>query len=656
MLSHNNRQLLTAKLRNRHQHFALRKLTVGVASVLVGLTFMGFTAHADTTQAASTQQPQSVEVSQPVSQAPQSSAVSTSSAATSDTQASVSTTSGSVTATKAALYGNDQVAPQYTDNSNRGSLDQMQVQGSQLQVSGWHATNQSVSQPTHMIILYDQSQNRELARKTVNRVWRNDVAQAYPGIENANQSGFSTSFNVMPEFANDNIQVVSRWTGSMDGNSDFTDYWFPARRIFTDNANRANLDSATATNGQLTISGWHATNQSIGKNYHYIIVWDQNLGHEVARQLVTTGQSRNDVAQAFPGIYNANNSGFKVSFNISSAINNDNLQFISRWTDDPAGNGNATDYWFGEFNLDHGNYANLDNFSTDKNGINVAGWHASNQAYGKNYHYIILLDNTTGKEIARQMVSGSRQDVANVYPTISNAINSGFNYRFNLYLPNYYGHQLQLVSRWTNDYAGNGANTTDYWFAPQNIADPANGWGDGVGHLDGMTVYHRYDYGMGNADSTIINFTGWWATNSNLQKSAMVLFDNTNGQKYAIKSAGLAQDSDGNGEINGDETLQNSSNYRSDVYNVYGNQYGSNALYSGFNTNISFDSFNYGDDYTLGVYRYNPYIHQRVVHYFHLGNINLSDAHGITYEQATNDFPNLYAADTDYNVISGIIG
>lgn len=51
MVSKNNKQLYTNKLQQQKQRFGIRKLTVGVASVLLGTTiFMGNqVAHADTT-------------------------------------------------------------------------------------------------------------------------------------------------------------------------------------------------------------------------------------------------------------------------------------------------------------------------------------------------------------------------------------------------------------------------------------------------------------------------------------------------------------------------------------------------------------------------------------------------------------------------------
>ncbi|MFX7844841.1 hypothetical protein ABTK14_21565, partial [Acinetobacter baumannii] len=89
-------------------------------------------------------------------------------------------------------------------------------------------------------------------------VSRPDVANAYSTVANAVNSGFSVKFNLTPQFFNDNIQFISRWTDDAAGNGNAVDYWFkPMNRT-----NRANLDSVTLSNGQVKVAGWHATDLS----------------------------------------------------------------------------------------------------------------------------------------------------------------------------------------------------------------------------------------------------------------------------------------------------------------------------------------------------------------------------------------------------------
>ena len=54
MLSNNNKAEFIRKQQPTKQRFAIKKLSVGVASVLIGLTFMGLNASADANQTTTT--------------------------------------------------------------------------------------------------------------------------------------------------------------------------------------------------------------------------------------------------------------------------------------------------------------------------------------------------------------------------------------------------------------------------------------------------------------------------------------------------------------------------------------------------------------------------------------------------------------------------
>lgn len=55
-----------------------------------------------------------------------------------------------------------------------------------------------------------------------------------------------------------------------------------------DQGNYANLDSAQINDqGQLTVSGWHATNAAKDRPYHYIIAVNKATNQEIGRQNVT---------------------------------------------------------------------------------------------------------------------------------------------------------------------------------------------------------------------------------------------------------------------------------------------------------------------------------------------------------------------------------
>ena len=108
-----------------------------------------------------------------------------------------------------------------------------------------------------------------------------------------------------------------------------------------DHGNYACLDSAKFNDqAQLTVSGWHATNAAQGRPYHYIIAYDSTNHREISRQNVTDQEvSRPDVQQVH-NVYGASKSGFNVTFNLKQQLANlQNVQIISRYTNDQAGTG-----------------------------------------------------------------------------------------------------------------------------------------------------------------------------------------------------------------------------------------------------------------------------------------------------------------------------
>ncbi len=351
-------------------------------------------------------------------------------------------------------------------DDNKAALDQISFANNQLQVAGWHAANQAVGRPYHTIIIFDASQHRELGRKTVSLTERNDVARAFPQIITAGKSGFNASFDLLPEMATDNIQIISRWSKSQDANTDYVDYWFAPQRLLTDQSNRAALDGVSSYNGKLVVAGWHATNQALGKQYHYIIIINPATGKEIARQLVNSGMARPDVRKAFSGVANADQSGFKVAFAPNTALTQARqLTIISRWTDDQVGNGNYVDYWFAPVTRpaiqDNAGALESERYAWDT--LGVTGWHATDSSLNEPYRTLILIDNTLHKVVARQSISSvARPDIAKKYPNIAGAGNSGFDTHFKVNGADP-THDFTLISRYSATHDAN-ENCTDYDF------------------------------------------------------------------------------------------------------------------------------------------------------------------------------------------------
>lgn len=368
-------------------------------------------------------------------------------------------------------------------SANRGSLDTFHIKNNQLLVAGWHANNVTQFEQHHYLILWDSTAGKQVASKMIQNVSRPDVARAYPNIANTANSGFNTSFDLttlslVPEHA---YTIISRYssddTGNGNGNGrQYTDYTFTPKTFNL--SNNAYLDKVTADGQNLTISGWHTTNQAMNKPYHYIIIVDASNGNrEVGRRLVKDGIDRPDVAGVYPGIVNAGKTGFSVTLPLSAMNFNHALRIISRYSSDPTGNNVYVDYWFPPFTSSHSvNRASLDNFQVKGSQLLVTGWHADDVSRFEQHHYLILWDSTAGKQVAiKEVQNVSRPDVAEAYPDITSAATAGFNTSFDLTAtPIIPGHAYTIISRYSSNNVGNGNGNgqqfTDYWFTPQVLA------------------------------------------------------------------------------------------------------------------------------------------------------------------------------------------
>lgn len=441
---------------------------------------------------------------------------------------------------------------------NQGHLDSAQVTEDKqtgqvtLNASGWQATGQSNNEPYRYVILYDNTSHREIERQKIAPQGRPDVQRVYPHVDNSVNSGFNVHLTLPNNLAGHSISLIARYsTDVINGEGQRTDYWFAP--IILNNDNRANLDGLSSDqDGNLHVSGWHASNQAWGKKYHYIIAYDQTTGREISRQEVKNGQTRTDVASAFPSIANAAFSGFDVEFKLSSQYARDNIQFISRWTDDAAGNGHAVDYWFGPVTKQ--NRGNLDSWNFSNGTLQVSGWHANDESIYAPYHFLIVYDNTTGRQVTSKLVPViASTDVAKVYSDTRSAGQSRFDYNFgDLKLAA--GHTYSLISRYATTKAGNGDDGNnldhiDYWY-------PAKSYGHSAYHIDSWQPADRS-----------MKISGWFAN------------DAANGYKYQYVIL-----LDGNGELG---RSQVSLGQRLDVAKANPELF--NSLNSGFNTTINFN-------------------------------------------------------------------
>ena len=249
--------------------------------------------------------------------------------------------------------------------------------------------------------------------------------------------------------------------------------------------------------GKLVVGGWFASDKANGKGNHYVILTDDQ-GHEFARQSVALSP-RPDVAKAFPDIPGAGQSGFAAKFDYTADMAGKKLRVYFRYTDDPAGNGNATDYVSLADMTQSAAYLDSMSVSFGKK-LNVAGWFASDLSIGKPNRFVILFDAAANRELQRVKVGPvARPDVAKVQSGIYGSGQSGFNAVFN-YDASLVGHKLQIIARYSDDEHGEG-KYVDYWFDP--FAGPS------MPVLDGKTeqtfVAHDIDVKTQKDGSLLVN-------------------------------------------------------------------------------------------------------------------------------------------------------
>lgn len=397
------------------------------------------------------------------------------------------------------------------NTENNGNLDSYQVttdnsNNNILTVSGWQATNESNDQPYRYAILYDNSNQSEIIRQKILSVNRNDVQRVYPNIDNSENSGFNVSF-VLPTFVNGHsVSVITRYSNDPDnGEGQHTDYWFSP--IIIDNQNRANLENTDLKeNNTIEVSGWHASNAANGKKYHYIIAFDQTTNSEIARKK-TNIINRPDVSKIYSTIGNAMNSGFDVSFSVDPRFVQDNIQFISRWTDDPAGNGvDTVDYWFSPVRIEQ---AKLKSINLSNGEFTVTGWHANFAPEVMPYHHLILFDNTTQQQVASDLLSNNTAEFDHQFSNV-NLIG---------------GHSYSLVSRYSNSNQGNGDSnvSNDYWYPEIKLNQRA---------------YSIDSYQIN--DKNQMKLTGWFASDYSIGKDYPFIIVMMNGKEIARQSVELA--------------------------------------------------------------------------------------------------------------------
>ncbi|MCC4328498.1 C39 family peptidase [Limosilactobacillus reuteri] len=398
------------------------------------------------------------------------------------------------------------------DKGNYAYLDNFGVKDNQLQVSGWNATNKALGKANHYVILYDRTAGHEITRVKVEPTVRPDVAKAYSQVINAKDSGFNTAFSLAGIDLNHELQIISRYSDAANGEGNYVSYWYAPKKFAPANtSNQGNLDSFNLSNGQLIVSGWHATDYSQVENNHYLILFD-NTNKTQVKSIKVTNVARPDVAKAYPTVATAGQSGFNANFGPVNLTPGHSYSLVSRYSTLDGGNGDngqskTTDYWFNPVTLDQ-QATYVDSFTKTDKGYNVKGWMVSDQSINKPNAYLILLND--GQEIARTKVElTDRPDVAKVYPSIYNSQKSGFNGEFKVDPAKANG-TLKVIMR----FAGDDVNKN---FSDQYSQDyPTN-----AGNFDNVHV-----------TASQVTLSGWHASSQAANKPYewLIVLDN-NGQE-----------------------------------------------------------------------------------------------------------------------------
>lgn len=228
-----------------------------------------------------------------------------------------------------------------------GHLDGVTIDGNKLTISGWFGSDKAQGKPNTYVILTNASRPTEYARQKVNVTSRPDVAKAFPDIPNGTNTGFSATFDYTPAMRGQKLHAIFRYTDDPAGNGSFVDF----TSIVDLSQSAAYLDSIATIiyTNKLRISGWFASDLSLGLPNRYMILWDVANKQELQRIPVKPVQ-RNDVKSAHHDIYGADQSGFIGEFNYGPELVGRKLQVIARYSNDPHGEGQRVDYWFDPFN------------------------------------------------------------------------------------------------------------------------------------------------------------------------------------------------------------------------------------------------------------------------------------------------------------------
>ncbi|QAR35436.1 C40 family peptidase [Latilactobacillus curvatus] len=112
----------------------------------------------------------------------------------------------------------------FPSRHNIGCIDNLSQQGNSIHVAGWHASNYIQDKPYRYMFFMDKKTNKQITSVRFNTVNRPGISNAYPDIQNADNSGFDFSIPIPENMHGKDIYVISRYTSDPAGNINTVDY------------------------------------------------------------------------------------------------------------------------------------------------------------------------------------------------------------------------------------------------------------------------------------------------------------------------------------------------------------------------------------------------------------------------------------------------
>lgn len=273
-------------------------------------------------------------------------------------------------------------------NQDHYWIDTLQTDGQTINVQGWMVSDHVADQPHAFIFLMNNG--KEVARQAVTLTARTDVAGVYSGVYGSLMSGFAAQFKLTPAQAsqlNGRLQIMMRFSQDADGNpvngrgtSDQYSQVYATKDV-------GNFDYIKVNGKQIDFRGWHNSLQSTAKPYKFVIALVN--GREVGRIKLNDSQQNLENPGHNSNFWDNSRAGFEGTIHLDNAINSNNVQLLHRFSADPTGNSQYSDYWSPKFTV--------------------------NYSYSQGSAYDAAARNATrqqlAKEIADDMTQAGKQDV-----------------------------------------------------------------------------------------------------------------------------------------------------------------------------------------------------------------------------------------------------